>query len=46
MSNRYERSLRLPVGPDWMTKETFQDSTKPRVIVKPGIIAPMTKPIV
>ncbi|KAH7312370.1 Utp14 protein-domain-containing protein [Stachybotrys elegans] len=43
---QYERSLRLPVGPEWMTKETFQESTKPRVIIKQGIIAPMSKPMV
>ncbi|KAK4234883.1 Utp14 protein-domain-containing protein [Achaetomium macrosporum] len=42
---QYERSLRLPVGPEWVTKETFQDATKPRVIVKQGIIAPMSKPM-
>ncbi|QUC16449.1 uncharacterized protein UV8b_00690 [Ustilaginoidea virens] len=42
---QYERSLRLPVGPEWMTKETFQDSTKPRVLMKQGIIAPISKPI-
>lgn len=27
-----------------MTKETFQDNTKPRVIMKQGIITPMSKP--
>ncbi|KAI7777710.1 hypothetical protein LA080_003131 [Diaporthe eres] len=43
---QYERSLRLPVGPEWMTKESFQASTKPRVIVKQGIIAPMAKPAI
>ena len=43
---QYERSLRLPVGPEWSTKETFQESTKPRVIIKQGIIAPMSKPMV
>lgn len=32
------------MGPEWMTKESFQDATKPRVIVKQGIIAPMAKP--
>ncbi|KAL2162021.1 hypothetical protein VTH06DRAFT_7806 [Thermothelomyces fergusii] len=42
---QYERSLRLPVGPEWSTKETFQDATKPRVIIKQGIIAPMSKPM-
>ncbi|KAK7736577.1 hypothetical protein SLS53_007009 [Cytospora paraplurivora] len=43
---QYERSLRLPVGPEWVTKESFQDATKPRVIVKQGIIAPMAKPTI
>ncbi|EAA30911.1 Utp14-domain-containing protein [Neurospora crassa] len=42
---QYERSLRIPVGPEWTTKETFQDATKPRVILKQGIIAPMSKPV-
>ena len=43
---QYERSLRLPVGPEWTTKETFQGMTKPRVLLKPGVIAPMSKPMV
>jgi U3 small nucleolar RNA-associated protein 14 len=43
---QYERSLRLPVGPEWTTKETFQDATKPRILLKQGIIAPMSKPLV
>ncbi|KAJ4424884.1 hypothetical protein N0V82_000387 [Gnomoniopsis sp. IMI 355080] len=43
---QYERSLRLPVGPEWMTKQSFQQATKPRVIVKQGIIAPMSKPTI
>ncbi len=42
---QYERSLRLPVGPEWTTKETFQGMTKPRVLMKPGVIAPMSKPM-
>ena len=42
---QYERSLRIPVGPEWTTKETYQDATKPRVIIKQGIIAPMSKPM-
>ncbi|KAG5984282.1 hypothetical protein E4U55_005440 [Claviceps digitariae] len=42
---QYERSLRLPVGPEWMTKETFQDGTKPKVLLKQGVIAPMSKPM-
>ena len=41
---QYEGTLRLPVGKDFVTKETFQDGTKPRVIVKQGIIAPMSRP--
>ncbi|KAI9806030.1 MAG: hypothetical protein M1833_004437 [Piccolia ochrophora] len=41
---QYERSLRLPVGPEWTTKETFQSATKPRVLLKRGVIAPMEKP--
>lgn len=42
---QYERSLRLPIGPEWTTKETFQSATKPRVIVKQGIIKPMSTPM-
>lgn len=43
---QYERSLRLPVGPEWTTKETFQGMTKPRVLMKPGVIAPMSRPMI
>ncbi|KAI5302782.1 Serine/threonine-protein kinase [Ascosphaera pollenicola] len=43
---QYERSLRLPVGPEWTTKTTFQDATKPRVMLKQGIIKPLEKPLV
>ncbi|KAL8774361.1 MAG: hypothetical protein Q9209_001112 [Squamulea sp. 1 TL-2023] len=43
---QYERSLRLPVGPEWTTKETFQAATKPRVLMKQGIIRPMMKPMI
>ncbi|ETI19535.1 hypothetical protein G647_09369 [Cladophialophora carrionii CBS 160.54] len=42
---QYERSLRLPLGPEWTTKTTFQDATKPRVLIKQGIIRPMAEPI-
>lgn len=41
---QYERSLRLPIGPEFQTKETFQESTKPRILLKQGIIAPIAKP--
>ncbi|KAF2003701.1 Utp14-domain-containing protein [Amniculicola lignicola CBS 123094] len=43
---QYERSLRLPKGPEWTTKATFQKETKPRVLVKQGIIRPMSNPTV
>lgn len=43
---QYERSLRLPIGPEWSTKETFQNATKPRVMIKQGIIKPMQKPMI
>ena len=43
---QYERSLRLPMGPEFTTKETFQGMTKPRVIMKGGVIAPMRKPLI
>ncbi|RMZ82497.1 hypothetical protein DV737_g2006, partial [Chaetothyriales sp. CBS 132003] len=41
---QYERSLRLPLGPEWTTKSTFQDATKPRVVVKQGIIRAIQRP--
>ncbi|KAL6717526.1 hypothetical protein ACLMJK_005441 [Lecanora helva] len=43
---QYERSLRMPVGPEFTTKIAFQDGTKPRVLMKQGIIRPMVKPMV
>ncbi|KAK2807827.1 hypothetical protein FQN50_005216 [Emmonsiellopsis sp. PD_5] len=43
---QYERSLRLPIGPEWTTKETFQNATKPRVMLKQGVIKPMKKPMI
>ncbi|KAI9747397.1 MAG: hypothetical protein M1815_004249 [Lichina confinis] len=43
---QYERSLRLPVGPEWTTKQTFQAATKPRVLLKQGVIAPLQNPFV
>ncbi|PLB55216.1 Utp14-domain-containing protein [Aspergillus steynii IBT 23096] len=43
---QYERSLRIPIGPEWSTKETFQGATKPRVMIKQGVIKPMEKPTI
>ncbi|EFX03114.1 small nucleolar ribonucleoprotein complex subunit putatrive [Grosmannia clavigera kw1407] len=44
--NQYERSLRLPVGPEWGTKTAFQDSIKPRLLAKQGVVLPMARPLV
>ncbi|EEP81695.1 predicted protein [Uncinocarpus reesii 1704] len=41
---QYERSLRLPIGPEWTTKEVFQKSTQPRIMVKQGVIKPIQRP--
>ena len=43
---QYERSLRLPMGPEWGTKESFQGMTKPRVMVKQGVIKAMERPVI
>lgn len=44
---QYERGLRLPVGPEWSTKEVFQRGTRPRVVVRQGeIVGAMEKPLV
>nr|POE74514.1 u3 small nucleolar rna-associated protein 14 [Quercus suber] len=43
----YERSLRVPVGPEWSTKEVFQRNTRPRVVVQKGtVIEALEKPLV
>ena len=42
---QYERSLQVPMGPEWTTKITFQDATKPRLLLKQGIIRPLSRPI-
>ena len=44
---QYERSLRLPVGPEWTTKEVFQRATMPRVLVRKGVVVgAMERPVV
>ena len=45
-AGQYERSLRLPVGGEWTTKETFQNMTKPRVLRKQGVVGPIETPVV
>ena len=43
---QYEKALRVPVGPEWTTKEVFQRGTRPRVLVKPGVVVgAMEKPL-
>ncbi|KAK5677086.1 hypothetical protein LTS10_010275 [Elasticomyces elasticus] len=42
----YEGSLRVPVGPEWTTKEVFQRGTRPRVVVRPGgVVGAMERPM-
>lgn len=42
---QYEKSLRVPVGPEWTTKTTFQKATQPRVMVKTGrVVEPIAAP--
>lgn len=43
---QYERSRRLPMGPEWTTKVTHQKMTRPRVLVKRGVnVEALGKPI-
>jgi U3 small nucleolar RNA-associated protein 14 len=42
----YERSIRMPVGGEWNVTRSFQENTKPRVMVKQGrVVEPMDRPI-
>ncbi|KAK3639289.1 hypothetical protein LTR22_017490 [Elasticomyces elasticus] len=42
----YEGALRVPVGPEWTTKEVFQRGTRPRVVVRPGaVVGAMERPL-
>lgn len=42
---QYERSLNLPIGPEWTTRTNFQKQIMPHVIKKQGqVIAPMERP--
>ncbi|KAK3054137.1 hypothetical protein LTR09_004915 [Extremus antarcticus] len=44
---QYERQLRVPVGPEWVTKEVLQRNTRPRVVVRPGtVVEAMERPMV
>ncbi|KAI3406887.2 hypothetical protein KGF56_000179 [Candida oxycetoniae] len=42
---QYERSLRMPIGQEWTSKETHQRLTMPRIITKQGmVIDPLKAP--
>ncbi|KAL6927087.1 hypothetical protein ACO0SA_003377 [Hanseniaspora valbyensis] len=42
---QYEKSLQIPLGPEWSANSTFSKSIKPRAIVKKSqIIDPLKKP--
>ena len=44
---QYERSRRLPMGPEWTTKEVHQRMTRPRIVTKPGVrMEALQKPLV
>lgn len=43
---QYQRSLRMPIGPEFQTLTAYQDATKPRILMKQGIITPMSKPLI
>ncbi|KAF2165307.1 hypothetical protein M409DRAFT_24158 [Zasmidium cellare ATCC 36951] len=45
-AQQYERSRRLPMGPEWTTKEVHQRMTKPKVVVKKGVnVRAIEKPV-
>lgn len=35
---QYERSLRMPIGQEWTSRETHQRLTMPKVVVKSGVV--------
>ncbi|CAI5756168.1 unnamed protein product [Candida verbasci] len=42
---QYERSLRMPIGQEWTSRETHQKLTMPRIITKQGmVIDPLKAP--
>lgn len=43
---QYERSLRLPKGQEWSTRQTYREGTRPRVEARQGIIKPLERPLV
>jgi U3 small nucleolar RNA-associated protein 14 len=44
---QYERSLGMPLGQEWVTKEVFQRGTRPRVVVGKGrVVEALERPLV
>ncbi|KAK5781911.1 hypothetical protein RI543_000562 [Arxiozyma heterogenica] len=42
---QYERSLRMPLGPEWTSQKTHSRFIKPRILTKPGqVIDPLKQP--
>jgi U3 small nucleolar RNA-associated protein 14 len=42
---QYERSMSVPVGPEWTTREMYQKMTKPRVTIRAGaVVNPLQAP--
>ncbi|KAL6942652.1 hypothetical protein ACO0QE_003837 [Hanseniaspora vineae] len=42
---QYERSLRMPIGQEWTSSNTFSKAIKPRVVTKPSaVIDPLKQP--
>ncbi|CCF60820.1 hypothetical protein KAFR_0L02090 [Kazachstania africana CBS 2517] len=42
---QYERSLRMPIGQEWTSRQSHQDLIKPRIMTKPGqVIDPLKNP--
>jgi U3 small nucleolar RNA-associated protein 14 len=42
---QYERSLNMPIGPEFATREMYQKVTKPRISVRAGaVVNPIQSP--
>ncbi|KAG0666795.1 hypothetical protein C6P44_002608 [Monosporozyma unispora] len=42
---QYERSLRMPLGPEWTSNKTHSKAIKPRILTKPSqVIDPLKQP--
>ncbi|SSD60295.1 related to U3 small nucleolar RNA-associated protein 14 [Saccharomycodes ludwigii] len=42
---QYERSLRMPIGQEWASSNTYSKMIKPRIMTKPGVVIdPLKEP--